>query len=154
MTVERAVTAAALALAAYQFVVLVSIAATQGLTFDGAMNLRAAEELFRSGRYGSYYDGFRFFPPEIQTGLPVQIPAGFFVHLLGKSPFAQNLANLLYLAGAAAMVFALIRRVAGIAAAFAHRFRQGARGRGGRSLRTAGRTHLDAAPRAHRAWRQ
>ncbi len=117
VSVNAAVTAAALALAAYQFAVLVSIAATQALTFDGAMNLRAAEELFRSGRYGSYYDGFRFFPPEIQTGLPVQIPAGFFVHLLGKSPFAQNLANLLSLAGTAAVVFALIRGIGGRAVA-------------------------------------
>lgn len=116
-SVKAAVIAAALALAAYQFAALASIAATQAVTFDGAMNLRAAEELFRSGRYGSYYGGFRFFPPEIQTGLPVQIPAGFFVHVLGKSPFAQNLANLLYLAGAAAVVFALIRRAAGRVAA-------------------------------------
>lgn len=108
--VETAVTAAAFALVAYQFAVLVSIAATQSLTFDGAMSLRAAEEIFRSGRYGSYYDGFRFFPPEIQTGLPVQLPAGLFVLQFGKGPLAQNAVNLLYLAGAGAVLFAVIRR--------------------------------------------
>lgn len=79
--------------------------------FDGALNLNVSKSLADGHGYGSFYDRYALFPIETQTNAPYVVPAAGMLALLGLTPFAGQVVNLIYLFGLALIIAALSWRL-------------------------------------------
>ncbi len=85
------------------------VALREPLTFDGGMNLQVAQHLFDHGEYARFYDELRLFPHEVQTNGPFIFLAAVVIGLLGESQIGLQLTNLLFVGGAAFVIWRLFR---------------------------------------------
>src|SRR5262245_27143888 len=98
-----------------------SVADRQLVHIDGAMNLHVAERLAHHGQYARMYDfvpsggaetapaWLRYHPSEVQTNGPFIAVAATAIWFLGTSQLALQLANLVFLAALAAVLWLLLR---------------------------------------------
>lgn len=93
---------------------LATWSATKQASFDGAMNLEVARSLAEGHGYKRMYDGRSGFSHEIQSRAPFILPAAAIFYAFGVGVWQSQLTNLLYLAGFALVIFALVRRVASL----------------------------------------
>ena len=61
----------------------VAVASTSSFSFDGGMNVQAAQNLVRNFTYATSYESPVEFDPVIQTGLPVILPVAILFFIFG-----------------------------------------------------------------------
>lgn len=79
------------------------------VNFDGAMNLQLAQYLAHNGSYSRFYHVLVEFPPEVKTNGPFIFLAAASIAAVGDNQLGVQLANLLFVAGTAAVVHHLFR---------------------------------------------
>ncbi|HEY0180972.1 MAG TPA: glycosyltransferase family 39 protein [Dokdonella sp.] len=85
-------------------------AATQPVSFDGAMNLEVARSLAEGDGYRRLYAGHSGFAHEIQTRAPFILPAAAVFALFGVGLWQAQAISLAYALALAAAAFLLVRR--------------------------------------------
>ncbi len=85
------------ALLAYTAIWTASIALTEGVSFDGAMNAHVSKNLADSGEYRTSYGDNRPFDHRIQTGVPYLAPLALVYRIAGVSLESTLTVNAVYL---------------------------------------------------------
>jgi hypothetical protein len=80
------------------------------ISFDGGMNLQVAERLANGQGYTRFYGEVLTYPHEVQTNGPYMYVAALAIRLFGGSQFGYQLANLVFVAAFAAVVYLLLRQ--------------------------------------------
>ena len=75
----------------------VAVASTSSFSFDGGMNVQAAQNLVRNFTYATSYESPVEFDPVIQTGLPVILPVAILFFIFGESYTAGLMVNAVYM---------------------------------------------------------
>lgn len=84
--------------------------------FDGAMNLQVSWSLAHGEGYRRTYADRELFPREVQTNVPVTVPAALVYRAFGMGLWQSQLVNLLYLYALLGLGFALVARRFGLLA--------------------------------------
>jgi hypothetical protein len=79
------------------------------LNFDGGMNMQVAQRLAQGEGYSRFYDTVEVFPHEVQTNGPFIFLAAAAIRVFGSNQFAFQLANLLFVAAFAAVIYLMLR---------------------------------------------
>lgn len=85
-------------------------------SFDGAMNLQVSWSLAEGEGYRRTYADRGLFPREVQTNVPVTVPAALAYRVFGMGVWQSQLVNLLYLYALAGLGFLLVARRFGLVA--------------------------------------
>jgi hypothetical protein len=75
----------------------VAVASTTPFSFDGGMNVQAAQNLARNFTYATSYETTVEFDKVIQTGIPVILPVAIFFLLFGESYTSGLMVNAIYM---------------------------------------------------------
>lgn len=74
----------------------ISVALTNVFSFDGAMDVQAAQNLEKNFSYATSYQG-KVFDPQTEIGMPVMLPVAILFSIFGKSFAAGLMVNAIYL---------------------------------------------------------
>lgn len=85
------------------------VALNEPLSFDGGMNLQVARRLATHGEYARFYDELRFFPHEVQSNGPFLFVAAIWTGVLGTTQLGLQLANLVFVAAIAFVIWRMFR---------------------------------------------
>ena len=90
----------------------VAVALTSSFSFDGGMNVQAAQNLVRNFTYATSYESLVEFDPVIQTGIPVILPVAIMFLIFGESYTAGLMVNVIYMILAAGALLYYLKNCA------------------------------------------